>query len=270
MEGNKTALITGAASGIGYELTLLLAKDNYSLVLIDLNEDKLQDLKKELESQYSIRVTTIAQDLSQAESAQLVYEKVKHLKIEVLVNCAGFGLFGAFRNTKWERELAMLNLHIITTTHLTKLVLSNMVKQKSGKILNVCSLAAFQPGPFMSLYYASKAYMLSFSEAIANELKGTGVTVTVLCPGPTKTKFQSVVSNSASENKIKANMACAKEVAAYAYKAMNKGKTVVIPGFLNKFLSVIPRILTRNKVTSIVRNIQLKNRAAEFIEGEMK
>jgi hypothetical protein len=154
----------------------------------------------------------------------------------------------------------MLYVHIITTTHLTKLLLEGMVQRGTGKILNISSLAAFQPGPLMSIYYASKSYLLSFSEAIANELKGTGVTVTVLCPGPTKTSFQEVVSENTSDNKISFNMACPSEVALYGYKAMQKGKTVVIPGLINKFLATIHRFVSRNLATKIVRNLQEKNR----------
>ncbi len=178
----------------------------------------------------------------------------------MLINNAGFGLFGTFVETDWQREAAMLNLHIMTTTHLTKLILKGMVERGAGKILNMSSLAAFQPGPLMAIYYASKAYILSFSEAIANELKGTGVTVTVLCPGQTKTSFQEVVSEKTSENKINFNMGCPKEVAAYGYKAMNKGKVVVVPGSINKFLSKLPRIMPRNAAANIVRKIQQKNR----------
>ena len=135
-----------------------------------------------------------------------------------------------------------------------------MVERGFGKILNLSSLAAFQPGPLMALYYASKAYLLSFSQAISNELKGTGVSVTVLCPGPTKTSFQEVVSEGINDNKIAFNMACPKQVAAYGYKAMNKGRVVAIPGLINKFLSILPRMLTRNRTTKIVRKIQDKNR----------
>ena len=135
-----------------------------------------------------------------------------------------------------------------------------MVERGSGKILNMSSLAAFQPGPLMAIYYASKAYILSFSEAIANELKGTGVTITVLCPGQTKTSFQEVVSEGTSENKIGFNIASPDEVAKYGYKAMLKGKSVAIPGAFNKFLSLLPRIMPRNTATSIVRKIQEKNR----------
>ena len=138
--------------------------------------------------------------------------------------------------------------------------LKGMVEKGQGKILNMSSLAAFQPGPLMSIYYASKAYILSFSEAIANELKGTGVTVTVLCPGQTKTSFQEVVSQETSENKIGFNMASPDEVAKYGYKAMLNGESVVIPGNFNKFLSFLPRILPRNIAAAIVRKIQEKNR----------
>ena len=151
-------------------------------------------------------------------------------------------------------------MHVITSTHLTKLLLEGMIQRGSGKILNISSLAAFQPGPLMSIYYASKSYLLSFSEAIANELKDTGVTVTVLCPRPTKTAFQEVVSETASDNKIGFNMACPSEVALYGYKAMQKGKIVAIPGFINKFLASLHRFVSRSMATKIVRNLQEKNR----------
>ena len=176
-------------------------------------------------------------------------EEIKETQIDVLINNAGFGLFGTFSETDWERKLEMLQLHIITTTHLTKLLLKGMLEQGSGKILNLSSLAAFQPGPLMSLYYASKAYILSFSEAIANELKGTGVTVTVLCPGQTNTSFQRVVSNSSSDNKIGFNVASPKDVARYGYKAMMKGNTIAIPGRFNKFLASLHRFVSRGMAT---------------------
>lgn len=157
----------------------------------------------------------------------------------------------------------MLNLHINTTTQLTKLFLKGMVDRDKGKILNISSLAAFQPGPLMAIYYASKAYILSFSEAIANELKGTGVSVTVLCPGQTRTSFQEVVSARTTKNKEVFNMACPIQVAKYGYSAMLKGKTVAIPGTFNKFLATLTRFVPRNMATSIVRRIQEKNRVME-------
>lgn len=257
---SKTAIITGGASGLGFELSLLLARDNYNLILIDLDASKLETAKSDILKTYDIKISLIEQDLSMPHAAEIVFETIKETPVDVLINNAGFGLFGKFADTEWKREMDMLQLHVITTTHLTKLVLAGMLRQNSGKILNLSSLAGFQPGPLMSIYYASKAYMLSFSQAIANELKGTGITVTVLCPGPTKTSFQDVVSGSSSKNKLTFNIANAKEVAAYGYKAMHKGKTVAVPGTLNKLLAGMPRILSRDRAAAIVRKIQEKNR----------
>lgn len=259
---SKTALITGGASGLGYELAFLLAKDGYNLVLIDIDAEKLQEVKQGIETDFAVNVQIYAKDLSVVNISEEIMLELKGLPIDVLVNNAGFGLFGSFWETDWEREKQMLHLHVITTTHLTKLVLKDMIQRGSGKILNLSSLAAFQPGPLMSLYYATKGYILSFSEAIANELKGTGVTVTALCPGPTKTSFQKVVSNASSENKITFNMANAKEVAAYGYKAMKKGKVYAIPGKFNKLLATLPRFIPRNTAATIVKRIQEKNREA--------
>jgi len=256
----KTALVTGAASGLGYEFSLLLAKNKYDLILIDISVNNLKLLKKELINKYNSKIELLVEDLSKINIAESIYNKFKNKPIHILINNAGFGLFGPFSESNWEKNSTMLHLHVLTTTHLTKLFLPGMIKRKEGKILNVSSLAAFQPGPLMSLYYASKAYILSFSEAISNELKGTGVTVTVLCPGPTKTEFQKVVSNSSSNNKITFNMACPKAVVFYGYNAMLKGKTVAIPGFFNKFLSILPRILPRNATAALVKTIQEKNR----------
>lgn len=257
---NKTALVTGAASGLGYEFAVLLAKDSYDLILIDIDSENLENSKKELEKLYQTKVKILIKDLSQAEIANEIFNEIQETPIDVLINNAGFGLFGTFSNTNWQRESAMLHLHILTTTHLTKLLLNGMVQRGSGRILNISSLAAFQPGPLMAIYYASKAYILSFSEAIANELKGTGVTVTVLCPGQTKTSFQQVVSKENCDNKISFNMACPVQVAKYGYNAMMQGKTVVVPGFFNKFLSRLPRLMPRKTSASIVRKIQEKNR----------
>jgi len=258
----KTALITGAASGLGYELSLLLAHDSYNLILVDIDGDKLQLVKEEINKANNCKVDVLVKDLSMPNVAVEIFEAIKNVSIDVLVNNAGFGLFGSFNNTAWNRELDMIHVHVITSTHLTKLLLDGMIKRGSGKILNISSLAAFQPGPLMAIYYASKSYLLSFSEAIANELKETGVTVTVLCPGPTKTAFQEVVSETASDNKIGFNMACPSDVALYGYEAMQKGKTVAIPGYINKFLASLHRFVSRGMATKIVRNLQEKNRKA--------
>ena len=261
----QTALVTGAASGLGFELAMLLAQDGYDLFLVDVDIQGLEKAKKEIEHHFSSEVKLIAKDLSTCNVAPEIFEAIEDVPIDVLINTAGFGIFGSFQDTDWKREAEMLNLHVVTTTHLTKLVLKGMVARGKGKILNLSSLAAFQPGPLMSLYYASKAYILSFSEAIANELKGSGVTVTVLCPGQTKTCFQDVVSNgigkSSSENKISFNIACPKAVAKYGYEAMQKGKIVAIPGNINKLLSKLPRFVSRRTATAVIRRIQEKNRA---------
>lgn len=258
----RTALVTGAASGLGYEISLLLAADGYDLVLVDVDPVGLEKTKNEITHGFAVRVEMIKKDLSAGNVANDVYAAIADRQIHILVNNAGFGIFGSFCDTDWQREYEMLNLHVLTTTHLTKLILKDMVARGEGKILNMSSLAAFQPGPLMSLYYATKAYILSFSEAIANELKGTGVTVTCLCPGQTKTCFQKVVSNggSISENRIKFNMGCPKAVAKYGYAAMKKGTTVAIPGNINKFLSSLPRLVPRRTATAIIRRIQEKNR----------
>jgi uncharacterized protein len=256
----KTALVTGAASGLGFEFSLLLAKDSYNLILVDIDAKNLENAKKRIQKSNNINVQILIKDLSKPNIAQEIFEHVEEIPIDILINNAGFGLFGAFSDTKWQRESEMLNLHINTTTQLTKLLLGGMVERGDGKILNISSLAAFLPGPLMAIYYASKAYILSFSEAIANELKGTGVTVTALCPGQTKTSFQEVVSSTSCKNKKAFNMACPIEVAKYGYAAMLKGKTVAIPGRFNKFLATLSRFVPRKMTTSIVRKIQEKNR----------
>jgi len=259
----KIALVTGAASGLGFEFSLLLAKDSYDLILIDINERKLESVKNKIQKRYNSVVNIFVKDLSKLNIAKEIFEDFKGTPVDVLINNAGFGLFGNFLNTDWYRESEMLNLHINTTTQLTKLFLKGMVGRDQGKILNISSLAAFQPGPLMAIYYASKAYILSFSEAIANELKGTGVSVTVLCPGQTRTSFQKVVSTTATRKKEVFNMACPIQVAKYGYSAMLKGKTVAIPGTFNKFVAILSRFIPRNMTTSIVRKIQEKNRVME-------
>ena len=222
---NRTALITGAASGLGLEFAFLFARDSCDLVLVDIDSIKLKQLESDIKKVFNIEINLLVKDLGTINVAEEIIDEIKDLSVDYLVNNAGFGLFGKFSDTNWKRESDMLNLHINTTTQLTKLVLRSMLMKGFGRILNVSSLAAFQPGPLMSIYYASKAYILSFSQAIANELKASGVTVTVLCPGQTNTSFQERVSkSSSSKSKLKLNVACPKFVAKYGYKAMLKGK----------------------------------------------
>lgn len=260
MMNNKTCIITGGAAGLGYEFAKLASADGFDLILIDIDSDKLVEAKETIEKLSNQKVTIISRDLCKPNIAEEIYKEIKDEKIEMLINNAGFGVFGAFSKTDWQREENMMNLHMLTSTHLTKLVIKDMLSANKGKILNVASLAAFQPGPLMAIYYASKSFLLSFTEAVAREIKGTGVSISVLCPGPTKTNFQSTVSENTSKNKIAVNMAGVETVASYGYKAFNKGEIVIIPGVMNKVLAFLPRLLPRNTAASIVYKIQKANR----------
>src|SRR6202795_3291921 len=188
----KTALITGASFGIGHELAGIFAREGYNLVLVARTADKLRQLASDLEKTHGTRSLILAGDLSSPGAAAYIHDQTTRaeLAVDVLVNNAGFGQFGLFAENDLEECLQQIQLNITTLTHLTRLYLPDMLSRKSGRILNVASTAAFQAGPLMAVYYATKAYVLHFSEAIANELEGTGVTVTCLCPGPTSTEFQ--------------------------------------------------------------------------------
>ena len=254
---SKTALITGASGGIGYELALLLARDRYDCILVARGRDKLSALATRLESDFGIRTLVLAKDLSKPSAVDEIYEEVTAtaMKVDVLVNNAGFPVFGLFSETELETELEMLQVNVVALTQLTKLFLKGMVERRYGRILNLASTAAFEPGPLMAVYYASKAYVLSFSEALANELRGTGVTVTALCPGPTRTGFQKrgVMEDS---RLVQGQIADAESVALTGYKGLIAGKTIVIPGFTNKLIPWIVRVSPRGVVTRVVRRMQ--------------
>ncbi len=261
---NDTALITGGAGGIGLELAKLMAIDSYNLVIVDQRKE-LPDIKKDLLNiNPGINIKTIIKDLTEPDAAKEIYEELEKDKviIDVLINNAGFGHYGEFSETDWETELKMLKLHVINLTHMTKLFLKGMLERKKGKIMNVASMAAFQPSPLMSVYFASKAYILHFSEAIANEVKGTGVTVTVLCPGATKTGFQEIINAGMPDYADKGWVyTTPRAVAEYGYKAMNRGKVVAIHRFVNYLTANLIRFLPRNTVTNLTRKIQEKNHA---------
>ncbi len=256
----KTALITGASSGIGYELAIIHASKGDNLVLVARNISKLNQLKTELEKQYKVTVNVIEKDLSKANaSKELFYEtQRKNIQIDYLVNNAGFGDFGMFYETDWKKEEQMINLNITCLTQLTKLYLQEMVKRKSGKIMNVASTAAFQSGPTMAVYYATKAYVLSFSEAIDNEVRDKGITVTALCPGATESGFQAAAAMEESALVKGKKLPTSKEVAEYGYKAMMSGKTVAIHGTMNYIMANSIRFLPRKLVVKITRQIQDK------------
>ena len=253
-----TALITGASNGIGLELAKIHASKGGDLVLVARNKSKLDELKVVLEKKYKIRVYTIGKDLSINNAAQEVYKETtkNNIQVDYLINNAGFGDFGMFVETEWTKELQMINLNITTLTQFTKLYLKDMVKRKSGKIMNVASTAAFQSGPTMAVYYATKAYVLSFSEAIDNEVSDKGITVTTLCPGATESGFQAAAAMEESALVKGKKLPTAKEVAEYGYASMIKGKTVAIHGLMNWIMANSVRFLPRTIVVKVTRKIQ--------------
>jgi short-subunit dehydrogenase len=254
----ETVLITGASGGIGEELAKLFAEDGSDLVLVARNGAKLRTLGESLSAQYKVRVETLAMDLSTAESSKGVFDFLegKGMAVDVLVNNAGFGTFGPFVESFVEDELGQIQLNVTTLTHLTRLLLPGMVRRGRGRILNVASTAAFQPGPLMAVYYATKVYVLSFSEALANELKGSGVTVSCLCPGPTKTGFNERAKlGNAGLLSRKSVLMEASAVARRGYDGMRKGKRLIIPGLLNKILAHSTRLGSRGLSASVVRRI---------------
>jgi uncharacterized protein len=254
----KKALITGAASGLGLEFSKLLAADSYDLVMVDKNGEGLGQAARSIQNSFGTGAEIITKDLGETRAAAELFGEVGHYEFDILINCAGFGLFGFFTETRWPLEEAMLQLHVVNLTHLTKLVVQKMIERGSGRILNVSSLAAFQPGPLMNVYYASKAYIHSFSEALANEVKGTGVTVTVLLPGLFNTNFASSAArySGSAEKREKVVSTTVEKVARSGIKAMMKGRIRVIPGFTNKIIVLAVRFLPRNLVLSVLRRAQ--------------
>ena len=255
----KTALITGASSGIGLELAHLFAQDGYRLVLVARNRAALRELGDELQSRYNVTVRISPKDLAHPASPLELYQELQEagIVLDVLVNNAGFGAAGAFLQTDWNNEAEMLQVNIVALTHLTKLFLPQ-IRAREGKVMNVASTAAFQPGPFMAVYYASKAYVLSFTEALAEELRGTNVTVTCLCPGPVKTNFQKRAYLTGTAMMNSPLLVDVREVARAAYDGLQQGKRLVIPGWKNRMGVALLRISPREMVTRVVRKLQEK------------
>src|SRR5258708_31441392 len=254
----STALITGASAGIGYELAKLFARDRYNLVLVARNRDTLERFATELQTQFGISARAVALDLTAASAPQLLFDQLRRdgVLVDILVNNAGYGVAGECAQMPDQEILGQIQLNISPLTLLTKLFLAPMFERGSGKIMNVASTAAFQPGPLMAVYYASKAYVLSFSEALANELGGTGVNVTALCPGPTESGFQKRANMEDSKLVSGRKIMDAATVARAGYRGLMPGKTVVIPGIRNRLLVETVRFSPRNMVTQIVRNMQ--------------
>jgi len=252
---NQTALITGASTGIGYELAKLFARDKYKLVLVARSGPRLAQVGEELREQHGIVVKTIPLDLGLPQASQNLFEETQRegIHVDILVNNAGYGKSGRFADIPPEEEYGQIQLNVTALTLLTKLYLGPMLKRRSGKIMNVASTAAFQPGPFMAVYYATKAYVLSFSEAIADELKGTGVSVTCFCPGATLTEFQKRAQTENSRLFKRLAPMDAKRVAEDGYRALMAGKTLAISGFKNWLVAESVRFAPRKVVTAISR-----------------
>jgi short-subunit dehydrogenase len=252
------ALVTGASRGIGAELARVLARHGHELVLLARSSAELEALSVALHSTYNVHAEILPADLSDPETPSRVFESLaqRGIAVDVLINNAGFGLAGRFDRTDVERDLDMIQVNVAALTALTRLFLPGMIDRGHGRVMNVASTAAFQPGPFNAVYYATKAFVLSFSVAIAEELRETGVTITALCPGPTRTAFATVANMKHSRRFNSSLTMSADRVADYGYRAMLLGKRVAIPGVLNRLVAFSNRLAPRTLVTRISRLAQ--------------
>lgn len=256
MKSGNTALITGASGGIGYELARIAASKNMNMVLVARSKEKLDQLRKELKEKYQIKVWVFAHDLSNPATLPELVEEIDNLGLEIniLINNAGIGDYGKYLETSPGREMEMLNLNILALSYLTKVFYRRMVHAGYGRILNLSSIAGFMPGPYMSVYYATKAYVQSLTEALAAEARGTGVTLTALCPGPTESNFfaGSSVTNY-STIKLLMSYPKAETVARYGFKAMMRGRTIAVHGLRNKLLILMINFIPRKVVTLLIK-----------------
>lgn len=254
---NETVLITGASSGIGLELAHLFAADRSNLVLVARSRDKLDSLAEELRKAHGVNVLVLAKDLCDpaAPPEILAALTAQNIDIDVLVNNAGFGAIGPVASVGTKTLMEMIQVNVAALAHLTRLLLPKMLERHRGGILNVGSTAAFQPGPNMAVYYATKAFVLSFTEALAEELLGSGVTATCLAPGPTATQF-GAVSGMEQSLAFKLGTMDAKSVASLGYRGFRHGKPLVITGLKNKLGTVAVRLLPRAIVRKAVKHLQ--------------
>jgi len=254
---NQTALITGASGGIGYELAKLFAKDHHNVVLVARGASKLAQFAEELQREFGISAKAVPLDLTAVPAPQFLFDQLQRegITVDILVNNAGYGVLGEFSKIPLEESLGQIHLNITALTRLTRLFVGPMIERHSGKILNVASTAGFQPGPLMAVYYATKAYVISFSEALANELNGSGVTVTCLCPGPTDTNLQERAGMENTRLVKTLRPMDAKTVARDGYRGMMAGKTLVISGFRNWLVAESVRFSPRKMVAAVSRKL---------------
>lgn len=249
-------LITGASSGIGYELAKICAKEGQNLILVARSQEALNSLASELIQNFKIKAEVLAIDLAQAHAVNELHQHIQNRswEVNILINNAGFGDYGYFFTSSWEKQRNVIQVNIMALTQLTHFFLPYMVKRKNGKIMNIASTAAFQPGPLMSVYYASKAFVLSFSEALAAELEGTGVTITALCPGTTQSGFQKVARFSNLDKFNTSLIPSSHQVAEFAFRSMMQDRVVAVHGMKNKLLILSVRFFPR----SIMRKIMMR------------
>lgn len=255
-------LITGATGGLGTEFSHSYAQRGSTLILVGRSDDKLSALQQELRARYGIAVHTITIDLIEPHAAQTVFKATQErgLRVDVLINNAGFGDYGPFITSNLEKQQNMVELNCKVLMELAHHFASGMVARGSGRIINVCSIASFQPGPLMSVYYATKAFALSLSEAMAEELRGTGVTVTALCPGPVKTGFEAAANLESSQLFQNLTVAEPHDVVHSAVAAADKGRAICIPGIKNKLTIFGERLMPRFAVRRFVHAIQAARR----------
>ncbi len=249
-----TVLITGASGGIGYELAELFARDHFNLVLVARSRDKLTQVAVEFQA-YGVNVKTIPLDLCDPSAPKFLFDQLQteNIAVDILINNAGFGAFGEFSQMPESEILGQIDLNIRALTELTRLFLPAMIEGKNGRIMNVASTAGFLPGPLMAVYYATKAYVVSFSAAIANEGRGSGVTVTCFCPGATHTGFANRAGIGQSRLFSRFGAMNAERVALDGYRALMKGRTLAISGAQNWLIAQSTRFAPRTMVTAISR-----------------
>ena len=256
----RLAVVTGASGGIGYELVRLLALDGYDLLLAARSGDKLNSIAADFQAKHQVQVTPVVVDLSQPHAAATIVDALDRIgpAFDVLINNAGIGAFGLFQEQPLDRILQLLHINVVALTELTRQLLPRMVAAGHGHLMNVASTAAFQPGPLMAVYYASKAYVLHLSEALGEELRDTGISVTALCPGPTKTGFEDDANMQGSKLFKSGRVMTAEQVAKIGYQGMWDRRAIVIPGFTNQFLACATRLPPRPWLAKIARRSQEK------------
>ncbi len=262
----STVLITGASSGIGLEFARIFARNNHDLVIVALEQNLLEDLAREVKAKHGVLVEVVAADLRKMSEVQRVYDhcKQKNITIEYLINDAGIGTFGPFVDTDLDCTESVIDLNIKALTRLCRLFIPDMIHRCSGHVLNVASTAAFQPGPLMAVYYASKAYVLSFSEALFEELKLTAVHVTCLCPGPTQTSFFSTARMEDSNLVRGKTLPTAAEVAQFGYRALIHKDMTAVHGLKNRFFVLVVRMLPRSWVLPLALKHQARISASNM------